>query len=592
MSEQAESVARGRIVLGAMGLLGGLAAWLLIHLLPERLQEAPRAYLFLSGLSWAFFAAALALTGPLRLGRALAAALALSVPLAGLLTWASLRFDTVAAYLGTGRPWAGFALLLFIALPFVIARFGEAGRWSDYAVLFRQSWMIVVRFAAAWLFVGLVWAVLFLSNALFQLVGIDLIERLIDREEVPFLLSGLTLGVALAVVAEFSDHVSPDLVLRLLRLLLPVVLAVVAVFLAALPFRGLTTLFGEVSAASTLLAMAFGTATLVSAGLDSGENPDAPGRVTRWTCRLMALLLPALAVLGLTAIWIRVRQYGLAPDRIIAAALCLLALGYGLAYALAVLRGPGWDDRIRRSNVVMAVIAMAVLAAFFTPLLDPERIAARNQLARFESGRVGAGGLDLWTLAHDWGRPGREAIERLSALTDRPDSAELAARLAALEAADSRFAFERAAESDDVSALRAELQRDLPVRPEGARLPTGFLDRLRLWELQQIARACEGRTAGGNPGCVALVADLSGLRAGDEVVIFAQNPSGSPLVRAYFASGDGSLWGMRSPDYLAGAVFSRNADAAIDALMAGDYRVAPVDLEALEVDGRSLFFGR
>ena len=352
----------GRVRLGLLGLMAGLSAWLLVDVLPDRMAGLPRLHLFVTSLGAAFFPAALALSGPLPPRRALVAAGLLALPLAGLMAWASLRFDDVAGFLATGHPWIGLALLLGLALPFLIAGLGPGRRPTDYAVLFTQSWMIVVRFAAAWLFVGLVWGVLFLSNALLGLVGIDVIERLMNRAEMPYLLSGLMLGLALAVVDELSEYVSPELVLQMLRLLLPVVLVVVAVFLAALPFRGLSNLFGDFSAAAILLAMAFGSATLVSSGLDASDERWAPGGLTWWCCRLLALVLPVLAALAGVAVWLRVAQYGLTPDRVVAGAMAALALGYGLAYAGSVLAGPGWGARIRRANVGMALVAMAAQA--------------------------------------------------------------------------------------------------------------------------------------------------------------------------------------------------------------------------------------
>jgi len=582
----------GRIALGLLGFLGGLSAWILIEILPDHMTHAPHALLALTSFAAAFFAAALAVAGPLSLSRAVTAALALALPLSGLMTWASHRFDSVGAFLDSAHPWTGVALLWFLPLPFLIAALKPTIRWNDYRELFDESWMVVVRLTSAWLFVGLVWGVLFLSNALLELVGLDIIERLLEREEVPYLLTGVTLGIALAVVGELSDYVSADLILRLLRLLLPVVLVVVAVFLGALPFRGLSNLFGEFSAAAILLAIAFGAATLISTGIDTGAADRGPGRLTLWSCRLMALLLPALAVLAGAAIWLRTQQYGLTPDRVIAAALAALALGYGAAYAAAVLLGRGWEARIRRANIAMALVVIGSIAAFFTPLLNPQAISAANQVARYQRGAVDADGLDLWTMAHDWGRPGAAVIEQLATIQSRPDAERLATRLDALAEAESRYAFERTGEGDDVAALAESLVTALPVRPDGATLPDGLLGSLRLWELQQIARACAARTPAGNPGCIALLADFSGARPGDEVLVVAQVPGGAPMLRAYFRTDGSNGFSMRNPDYISGDAVYRDANALIDALMAGTYRLTPVPLNALDVDGRRLFFGR
>ncbi len=110
-------------------------------------------------------------------------------------------------------------------MPFLIAALGPVGNWRDYPELFNQSWNIVVRYVAAWLFMGLFWAVLLLSNELFGIIGLEILDDLLDIAPVPYVLSGLVLGLALAVVNELSEYVSPYLILRLLRLLLPLVSA-------------------------------------------------------------------------------------------------------------------------------------------------------------------------------------------------------------------------------------------------------------------------------------------------------------------------------------------------------------------------------
>ncbi|WP_414897471.1 hypothetical protein [Rhodovulum sp. YEN HP10] len=580
----------GRWSFGILGGVAGLAAWLMFGLLPGPMAGLARLHLFLSVFGTAFFVAALAMAGALRLGRALAAAALMALPMAGLVTWASLRFDTVSGALDDIVAPAAFAALLVLAPPFLISGFSPGGRWLDYRALFTRSWEIMVRLAAAWLFVGLVWGILFLSNALFGLVGLQAIDWLLDLRPVPYLLSGVTLGLALAVVGERSEYLSPELVLGLFRLLLPVVLAVVAVFLLALPLRGIGHLFGGLSAASILLATAFGSVTLISTVADAGEECRPRGGLAEGSARLLALLLPVLAALAGTAVAMRLGQYGATPERVLAAILALLALGYGLGYAASALRPRHWAVGVRRVNVAMALTAMVLAAGLLTPLLDPQRISASDQVARYAAGRVPAEQLDLWTLGHDWGRAGQAALARLAAMPDGSGAEGMDRQLATLKLAASRSDFEMARRGRTLVEDRNRLVRTLPVRPEGAVLPEGFIAGLRPWEVRQFSEACALRTAGGNPSCVAVLADLSGDRPGDEILILAQRPGEGPLLRAYFAEASG--YSMRSPDYLGGANPYRDAGAAIDALIAGRYELRPMRLNAVEVEGRTLFFGR
>ena len=150
---------------------------------------------------------------------------------------------------------------------------------SDYVHLFDVSWSILVRYSAAWLFVGLFWAVLFLSHALLEIVGLSFIEDLIDIDGVPYVVTGFALGLGLSVVHEMRDYLSPFLVLRLLRLLVPVVLLVVAIFVVAALLQSPGELFGSLSRAATLLSVALAMICLVSISLDRG---DADAVQTPW----------------------------------------------------------------------------------------------------------------------------------------------------------------------------------------------------------------------------------------------------------------------------------------------------------------------
>ena len=79
------------------------------------------------------------------------------------------------------------------------------------------------------------------------IVGIDVIGRLLEHEAVILTLTGAVFGLGMAVIHDLADLLSPYVVLRMFRLFLPVVLAVMAVFLVALPFRGLDGLVSGLS---------------------------------------------------------------------------------------------------------------------------------------------------------------------------------------------------------------------------------------------------------------------------------------------------------------------------------------------------------
>lgn len=504
---------RQRLMMGAAGATAGLALWLLQSAgsaLPERIWLAALAFV------WVFAAALLLLSGPMPLRRAAAGAGAVATAAAVLALLASLREVDPADAAARPLHWLAAFALVFVPLPFVIAA-GRDGGWRDYPVLFAESWGLVVRGVAGWLFTGIVWGLIALSDALLQIVGLEFLDGLLSSDVVPWVLTGGVLGLAMAVVAELSDILSPTLILRLLRLLVVPVLLVMALFILALPVRGLSGLLGGVSVTLTLLAMVAAAATLVTAALDRTDGAAAHGPVMRRAVQALALILPVPSGLAVYALWLRVDQYGWTPERVFAALVALLGIGYALAYAGAVLRRHHWMARIRSANIGMALALAGLAALWLTPVLDANRIAAGSQLARYAAGLTPAAQLDLYAL-DDWGKAGAEAR----------------AALAEMAATDPELALRLAGEGDpaataasDRAALLAALVAAMPLQPPGATATRDMLlaalsdDDLRRW-----TNACRGMTDDGRAGCVLAVADLWPAEPGEEAVAVLRDPSG------------------------------------------------------------------
>lgn len=502
-----------RWVMGALGALAGLAFYGLVYL-AEHDVLAARPLFALAILTVVFFTTWVAMTGPIPLRRAAIGAAGIAVSASLLLSLAALRFDDPLTFAAT--PFAVMAGFLTTALPvpFFMAR--EMAHWRDYPALFSAAWGIVVRGGVAWAFVALVWGVIMASSALFMVVGLNWIDRLIDIAVVPWLITGAVLGLAAAVVVEMEAIVTPYLVLRLLRLLVPVVLGVMAVFTLALPFRGLSDLFGEFSAAAVLLCMAGGAATLVTAAVDQDDAEATPAGWMLVATRALALVLAVPVVLAAVSVGQRVGQYGWTPERLFAATAALVGLGYAGLYALAVLRQAGWMGRIRRANIWMALVLIGASALWLT-VLNPEAIATRSQMARYEAGVTPVTALDVLAI-ESWGRPGEKAKARLQEMA-QTDTA-LAARLADPYGGPTF-------NPEDAAPYRTDLLALMPLQPPGATATRDMLlnaanaEQLKLW-----LAACQMPLADGAPGCVMVVADLMTDRPGEEALLVARDPAG------------------------------------------------------------------
>lgn len=565
-----------RLRLAGFGALAGLCGWLLTDVLAEELGGT-RLHLFLTVLAGVFFADALAMAGQMRARAALAGAALVALPVAGLALWASLRFETVDEALRSPHQMLALLLLAALPVPFLIAR-GLGAGWRDYPALFLAAWNIVVRYAAAWLFAGVVWAVVYVSDTLLSLVGIEVIDWLITEVDlVPWALTGAALGLGLAVVAELADLVSPYLVLRLLRLLLPPLLLVMVVFALALPVRGLSDLFGSYSAAGTLMAITLGGVSLISIVVDQSEAEAARGPLMRNAARAMCLLLPVLAGLAIWAVVLRIGQHGLTPERVAGAVAALVVMGYALLYAMSVLSGAAWMARIRQANIAMALAVMALAALWQTPLLNAEALSARSQLARFQDGRITVVQLPLQEMRWDWGRPGARALAELGTVTGHADQAALEARLAETLAATDRH-YLRAVPTG--GAALAELRASLTVLPAGRDLPDWVLEGVPQWEADSWQEACARPDAAGRPGCVLVVGDLLTSAPGEEALLFL-NGGGDSVIRQGFVSSRGA--GYRASAVFVAPAVEPGATALFAALHGGDVRIGPSSALALHI---------
>lgn len=518
---------RQRGVMALTGALCGAGLYVLTDvlandLLPERLA------LFLAVFAAVFSSALLVLIGPMRLSRAALAALAVALVVAVLTVIGSFRHEAADSFLSSVHPVLAAVALAFLPLPFIIAR-AVGPDWRHYPTLFSQSWSLVVRATAAWVFTGVAWGVIVLSNLLFGLVGLTIIDKLLEIGIVPWLITFGVLGLSLAVVMEMADVLSPALVLRLMRLLLIPVLVVLVVFLIALPLSGMDG-FGGMSAAATLLVMTAAGATLVTTAIDQTEAQAVHGRTMHWAARAMAVLLPLPALLAAWAVWLRVDEYGWSPERLCAAALALIGLGYGVTYAVAVVRGSHWMARIRQANVGMALAIMAI-SAIWLGVFPAEWISARDQLARYYDGRTSLGALDTYAL-NSWGKAGAAAMAELQELSKQPGQEQLAAKLSG----------EIPAEPPKQNPeLLADLKALMPLQPASASatrdiLLTGLDDGY----LQTWHDACAAKWDGARAGCVMAIADFLPRVPGEEALILTRSADGWVDINALGLGDDGS----------------------------------------------------
>ncbi|MBO9479049.1 DUF4153 domain-containing protein [Shimia sp. R11_0] len=570
----------GRAEMALVGGFAGLSIWALVEQIPEVVTQ-PHAYLAVFSFVSGFFAVLLGLSGPYRVGRSIWPALCLSAVAAVLFFAAGLRFDTLETFFDAGYPAIAWAILLAIGTPFAASLLRDHRMVWDYVHLFDVSWGILVRYSAAWLFAGVFWAVVFLSDALLQIVGLTVIDDLLDIDAVPYLITGAALGLGLSVVHEMRDYLSPFLVLRLLRLLIPVVLAVVVVFVIAALLQDPGALFGSLSRAGTLLAVAVAMISLVSVALDRGDADAVPSGWMRWATGALALLLPVIAALAGYALWLRVAQHGWTPPRLAAVCSAGIVAIYALTYAIAVITGRGWMRRIRQANIVIAGLVLALAALWLTPLLNAERISSASQVARILREDLSPAEAPLWELQNDWGRAGQRGLDFLIAQLGN-DHPEYAKAIAALSKAPSKWELEQV--TQDTRELRdAEaLLNSLSVIPAEADIQAQNLLAWPGYRLRNWAELCEKRS---DPGCVLLLGDFQPTQLGREGFLFLPTNGRNFTVFSVFERGADLFIGANVPTEGAMQVTRGH----VEHIMEGRFEVAPSSRNSLWIGTLELF---
>lgn len=558
------------LVLAAIGAWAGLTGWWLTEgwqngLLPEREMLGVSFVLF------AFFTMMLSLIGPVTVHRTILPAAGAAVLLGGAVWWASGRHEDVGDFMDLGYPVLCFALALLVVTPFVAATLSAPAGWQDYPMLYRLSWRIAVRHVAAFVFTAMFWGIFALSDAVLSIVGLDLWDLVLRHDATVWALSGAVFGLALTVVHELREFISPYLVLRLLRLFVPVVLVVAVIFVVALPLRGWGGLLNGWSPAAALLAFSLAAVVLVTVSVDCESSDAAQNPVFRLLVAGLAVLVPVLAGLALWAVWLRVGQYGWTPERLTALTIGLVLVAYGAAYALAVAMRRDWMERIRQANIWLALMVVVTCLFWLSPLFSPEAVSSRSQLARLvHDDKVDEGVLSQ--LAFDWGHAGQTALEGLAVA--RP---ELIATIDAVREGGRYFV---SAHEEVVRPLSAQI----PVYPEGVTLPDGAFSELNAGFARRVSAACDLALPSG-PGCGLFV--IPSETTETSMVLFLREAENVVRVEPMRLS-DGVLEREGHVSRL-GANNSPLGDRALTDLHAGKAQVGLIEVEVIKLSGRSLF---
>ncbi len=301
----------------------------------------------------------------------------------------------------------------------------------SYEVLFTNSWRNFLVGALSAIFTVIFGLILVLWSQLFLIIEIDFFYDLFGEDWFIFPTIAVAFGLGISLFRELIGVIDTitKLLHWLIKLLLPLLLVIAVIFLAALPFTGLGLLWGTGSGTALLLWLLALILFFTNAVYQDGreENPYPPFLHRAIYAGLC--VMPIVAALAFYGLFLRLQQYGWTVERCWAFVVWFIFALFAAGYVIGIVRKRDeWTGELARVNTAMGLVVLAVLVLANSPLLDFRKISLASQLDRVESGEIEMAEFDFYYARMHLARPGYLALEEIKAEIGDSDP-ELLARI-------------------------------------------------------------------------------------------------------------------------------------------------------------------
>ncbi len=328
--------------------------------------------------------------------------------------WQAEPFGEFALFSLSATFSLSITLACFKALMYVQQRANRVP--LTYQVLFTNSWRNFLVTALSAIFVFIFWLILMLWGELFKVIEIDFFRDLFREDWFIFPVLGFALGLGMIIFRDLTrviDNIT-KLLHGLIRLLLPLVISVAVVFIAALPFVGLNVLWATGNGTALLLWLLAIILFFTNAVYQDGRETNPYSPIIHRIIFSGLCVMPVISALSLYGLILRLNQYGWSVERcwafVVWLILSLLAVGYVIG---VIRRRAEWTVDLARVNTAMGLVVLAIMLLANSPLLDFRKISLASQLNRVESGEIELEEFDFWYTKQHLARPGYLAMQQM-----------------------------------------------------------------------------------------------------------------------------------------------------------------------------------
>ncbi len=325
------------------------------------------------------------------------------------------RANSFIHFLGFG---VTFVLLIVIPLVFYQTARDQSRLRFPYHQLFLHAWTNKLVFFVAVFFYGISCLILTLWAGLFKLIGIDFFSELFTNSWFVYIFSGMALGLGISIARERPRIIQSllNIVLLLSRVLAPVLGSVLLLFLAFVPFVGFHDVLNTRHLIPLMTTTLFIFLLLENAVIQGSTSEGGFSKNINRLVMATNIALPLLAIFSAYALYLRIDQYGLTPNRIYLGIIIFISLAYSLSYCISTLvLKQGWIEGAYKANPLIAVFTLVCALAIHFPPFEPLALSAKNQIDRLRAGKIAPIDFDFSYLKLKLGPVGRSAFKEIAA---------------------------------------------------------------------------------------------------------------------------------------------------------------------------------
>jgi hypothetical protein len=287
-----------------------------------------------------------------------------------------------------------------------------------YEVLFTNSWRNFLIGVLAGIFMLIFFLILQLWGQLFRIIGIDFFRDLFSEDWFLFPVLAVAFGLGISLFRDLThviDNIT-KLLHWLIKLLLPLLLLVAAIFLGALPFTGLDLLWDTGNGTALLLWLLALVLFFTNAVYQDGREENPYPVMLHRAIYAGLCLMPVVAALAFYGLLLRLQQYGWTIERCWAFVAWLILGLFAVGYLVGIVRRrDAWTGELARVNTAMGLVVLAIMLLANSPLLDFRKLSLSSQLGRVEAGKMTLADFDFWYAKNHLARPGYLAMEQMKA---------------------------------------------------------------------------------------------------------------------------------------------------------------------------------